>query len=465
MSKQIKLRFVTILVGIALLTGLLTGIRPGLAVPQRRAVAVPAARHPVLIAATNSVLKEISEIRELSILRAVRSATQSRPEIERMIIKNLSEDVTPAEIHATEITWKKLGLAPADFHYRQFLVKLLSEQVAGYYEPRSKQFFIADWIDLDAQKPVMAHELTHALQDQHFNLRRFQHWPKGDSDAEMAAHALIEGDAMLAMTLYIAHNPLGALSFLKSMKAGMAATQQLDSAPRALRESLLFPYMEGSGWATELYKRGGWSTVSRAFAELPKSTEQILHADKYFTHEPPVKVDLPDITDLLNARGSGAGVPSVSRAQDARATWKRVDYDVNGEWGYYLILDEFLKSSAESKRAASGWGGDRYEVYEGSSRGDIFLAQLSVWDTEKDAREFFEAYARRTTLRYPNAARLESPNWDVQTRNSKLETRNSYSWRTSEGRVATELRGARVLILEGMPDDKNVQTLAKALWQ
>ena len=439
MSKQIQLRFTTILVAVSLGAALLCGNSASLASQQRKALPSPSARNLALTSATASVLKETSEIRELSIKQPVKSATQSRPQIERMIIKNMNEETTPAELHATEITWKKLGLTPPDFQYRQFLIKLLSEQVAGYYEPRTKQFFIADWIDLDAQKPVMAHELTHALQDQHFNLRRFEKWPKGNSDAELAAHALIEGDATLAMTLYIAHNPLGALSFLKSMKAGMAASQQLDRAPRALRESLLFPYLEGSEWARELYKRSGWLSVSRAFTELPKSTEQILHVDKYLANEQPVKVTLPDVKTLL-----GVG-------------WKRVDYDVNGEWNYYLILDEFLKSRADSKRATAGWGGDRYAVYEGPKPGDVLLAQLSVWDTERDAREFFEAYTKRTLQRYAGAAEV-SRTHDSQPNLAK-------TFRTSEGAVTIELRGPRVLILEGIPDRVEIPGLARACWQ
>ena len=427
-----------------------------------------------MIAATAGVLKETSEMRELSILRPVRSATQSRSEIERMIIKNMDEDTTPAELHATEITVKKLGLAPAGFQYRQFLIQLLAEQVAGYYDPKSKQFYLADWIDLDAQKPVMAHELTHALQDQHFNLRRFEHWPKGDGDAGMATRALVEGDATLAMTLYIAHNPLGALAFLKSMKAGMAATEQLDRAPRALRESLLFPYVEGGDWARDLYKRGGWASVSRAFSDLPKSTEQIMHSEKYFAHESPVKVDLPDIARLLNSGASEIRSQKSEvnrRSQDpspkspAPRLWKRVDYDVNGEWGYYMILDEFLKSPDESKRAAAGWGGDRYEVYEGPNAGDVFIAQLSVWDTERDAREFFDAYVKRTALRYPEAVRLDSPTPESQTSNSRLETRNSQSGRTAEGAGVIELRGTRVLIQEGGPNGGSAMEIARALWQ
>src|SRR5256886_6596095 len=221
--------------------------------PHQSAATTSAARNAALIAATVDVLKETSGIRPLSILRPVQSSTQSRSEIERTLIKNLDEDMTAAQAHASEVALLKLGLASADFQYRALMIRLLTEQVAGYYDPKTQQFHLADWIDLDGQKPIMAHELTHALQDQHFNLRRFEHWPKGDSDAELAARALIEGDATLSMTLYIAHNPLGALAFLKSMKAGMAATQQLDSAPRALRESLLFPYLEGGQWTQELY--------------------------------------------------------------------------------------------------------------------------------------------------------------------------------------------------------------------
>src|SRR6266550_3377250 len=237
-----------------------------------------AARNAALIAATSDVLKETSEIRQLPILRPVQSSTQTRAEIERMIMKNLDEDTTPAQIHAAEITLKKLGLAPPDFQYRALMLRVLTEQVAGYYDPKTREFHLADWIDLDGQRPIMAHELTHALQDQHFNLRRFEHWPKGDSDAELAAHALIEGDATLAMALYVANNPLVALAFMKSLGAAGMASVELDKAPRALRESLLFPYQDGEKWVNALYKRGGWTAVSQAFTTLPQSTEQILHA-------------------------------------------------------------------------------------------------------------------------------------------------------------------------------------------
>ncbi|HEY6118583.1 MAG TPA: hypothetical protein VIV66_01430, partial [Pyrinomonadaceae bacterium] len=277
------------------------------------------------------------------------------------------------------------------------------------------------------------------------------HWPKGDSDAEMAAHALIEGDATLAMTLYMAKNPLVALAFMRSLGSTGASSEEFKQAPRALRESLVFPYQEGAEWATQLYKRGGWQMVSDAFTSLPQSSEQILHPDKYFSHEAPVKITLPEIRSLL-----GPG-------------WKRVDYDVSGEWSYYLILDEFLKSSAESRRAAAGWAGDRYELYEGTTPGEVFLGQMTAWDTANDAREFFDAYAKRTWLRYPGAKAMEitatevSPSGAVP-RTEKAENER-HTWQTSEGSVVAELRGKRVLILEGIPNSTDSKSLLRTLWQ
>ena len=392
------------------------------------------AQNAAIVSTTAALLTETSELRELSILRTVKSGAQSRAEIERMIIKNLDSETTPAQMHAAETVLKAFGLAPQDFAYRSFLIKLLKEQVAGYYDPKAQQFYLADWIELDGQKPVMAHELTHALQDQHFNLKRFEKWPKGDSDAELAAHALIEGDATLAMTHYLTKNPMVALAFLRSMGLQGISTEQYNQAPRALRESLLFPYDEGLDWAAQLYKRGGWDMVSQAFSKLPQSSEQILHADKYFSYETPQKVTLPEFKNFLGP------------------AWHRIDYDVNGEWGYYLILDEFLKSTTESKQAAAGWGGDRFALYETDKPGEVFFAQLTAWDTPLDAKEFFDAYARRVMKRYVDAEQLKAAG-------------ERFEWQTSSGVVAMEIRGSRVAIFEGIPSSTNANVLLRAIWQ
>lgn len=426
MSKQIS-------AGLALLIVFCLGTGSFLPKGQAQTGAARRTPHAAIVSMTAEMLRETSELRDLPILRSVKSGAQSRSEIERTIIKNLDSETTPAEMHAAEVLLKVFRLAPKDFAYRAFLIKLLTEQVAGYYDPKAQQFYLADWIALDGQKPVMAHELTHALQDQHFNLKRFENWPKGDSDAQLAAHALIEGDATLAMTLYMAKNPLIALAFITSL-GGDEATEQFKQAPRALRESLLFPYEEGSAWATQVYKRGGWEMVSRAFTTLPQSSEQILHAEKYFSYEAPQKITLPDFKGILGP------------------TWKKLDYDVNGEWGTYLILDEFLNNATESKRASAGWGGDRFALYETGKPDEFFVAQLTAWDTPLDAREFFDAYAKRTAKRYPDAQELQS-------------TGERIEWQTSTGGVAIELRGSRVAIVEGFPATTDANTLLRTIWQ
>ncbi|MBA2527579.1 MAG: hypothetical protein H0V18_17630 [Pyrinomonadaceae bacterium] len=450
LSKQI-VRIVGPLVCSSLIFAVVFDGTPRVAsMPQATVVAPGTPRNAAIVATTVTILKETSEIRELAILRPVKSGAQSRTEIERMIVRNLDEQTTPAEMQATELALKKLGLAPVEFQYRPFVVKLLTEQVAGYYDPKAQQFYLADWIELEGQKPVMAHELTHALQDQHFNLRRFEKWPKGDSDGELAAHALIEGDATLAMTLYMAKNPLVALAFIRSLGGSNLASDQFKQAPRAIRESLVFPYEQGSEWATRVYKRGGWASISQAYAKLPLSSEQILHPEKYFDYEQPVRVALPDVRTLLSTG------------------WKRIDYDVNGEWSLYLILDQFLNASPESRRAAEGWAGDRYALYEGSKPGDVFLVQLTAWDTENDAREFFDAYAKRTWRRYANAKATEvTSDNDTKAVSAAAQKplRERHEWQTNEGRVALELRGSRVLIMEGIPENADTKALLKASWK
>jgi len=125
---------------------------------------------------------------------------------------------------------------------------------------------------------------------------------------------------------------------------------------------------------------------------------------------------------------------------------------VNGEWGYYLILDEFLNDATESKQAAAGWGGDRFELYETGNPGEFFVAQVTAWDTPQDAREFFDAYAQRTAKRYVDAKELTS-------------TPDRMEWQTSTGGVALELRGSRVAVLEGVPASTDTSKLLRTIWQ
>lgn len=387
-----------------------------------------------VVAATTEILDELSALRGLKPLSSVKSGVKSRSEIEQEIIHGFEESSTPEEIEAASKALMAYGLIPKDFHYREFMIKLMTEQVAGFYRPKSKELFIADWNDLEQQKPVMIHELQHALQDQHFNLMRFEKWPRGDGDREMAIHALVEGDATAVMYNYQL-KPMGGdiakLPPISSFADQSLAQAERDkqavflSAPASVRESLIFPYVYGASFVQEMLKKRGWSGVSQAFTDLPQSTEQILHFDKYAAKETPVKVELPDISYLL-----GAG-------------WKRIDSDVNGEFGYFLILSEFIDKKA-ARTAAAGWGGDQSTLYENAKTGQLLLAHLSKWDTIKDAEEFFRAYTERTTKHYPTAKPLAS----------KLE--DTFVFRTPDGETYIQLQERSVLVIEGLPDGNQI---------
>src|SRR6185503_8386245 len=155
MSKNIS-RFLALTAVLALLisSALINSRDVTAQAQQRPAISSRAAREAAVVATTAAVLEETSKIRELPILRPVKSGAQSRTEIEGMLIKNLYEQMTTAEMHATEVAYRKFGLAPASFEYRPFIIKLLLEQIAGYYDPVAKEFYLADWLELETQKPV-----------------------------------------------------------------------------------------------------------------------------------------------------------------------------------------------------------------------------------------------------------------------------------------------------------------------
>jgi hypothetical protein len=394
--------------------------------------------------ATDEILKTVSRLRELDVKHMVKAGFKSKDEIEASVIRDLDENTPPEEFEATQKTLFKLGLVRKDFRLRDFIVKLLREQVAGYYEPKTKEFYLAAWLPLSDQKKVIAHELVHALQDQHFNLRRFERWPKGDSDAELALHALVEGEATLVMIQYDFEQQGMRLDMKKigpltdRLLEGDANDNDpnypvLSSAPKVLRENLQFPYIYGAGFAQAVLKGLSWQGLDRAYEVLPASTEQIMHPERYLTRDNPVKIELPD---LVATFGQG---------------WKQSDADVHGEFGYQVILSEFIPKRT-ARLAATGWGGDHYALYESKATGAAALVEFTTWDSAGDAREFFDAYSERTEKRYKvNRPADSNPGPRV--------------YETTEGLVSIELRDNDVLIIEGAQAGGQLARISTRAWQ
>ncbi|HEX8463654.1 MAG TPA: hypothetical protein VF627_03465 [Abditibacterium sp.] len=398
----------------------------GFSAASHAAPATPAATQQMV----DRVLKETSAIRGLSIKRPVVSGVQSIKGVEAMVEGQLKTQTSANELRATEIFLTQLGLAPAGFGLKKYYVGMMGEQIAGYYESKTKKFYTSSNVDSGQLEMVMSHELTHALQDQHFDLSRLENWPKHDSDARMAMSALVEGDATFTMARYTTRNPFRALGVLASALRSPGDTKALSAGPRILRESLTFPYLQGMQFATKLYQGGGWPSVSRAFSALPQSTEQVLHFEKYQSREAPVKVELRDISSTL-----GAG-------------WKLLDHDVNGEMGLALIVGEHLQDEPRATRAAAGWGGDRYSVY-GGPKGNL-VVQDCRFDTPADAAEWQQAYAKRTDNRLKKSAQVRGA----------LQV-----WNAAPNGVWMEKRGSRVLILEGTVGVFNPNAVLNALWR
>jgi Zn-dependent peptidase ImmA (M78 family) len=424
-------------------------LAPGLAAAQNAANPAPAAaaeRTTVPpakgLAVSDAVLRDVAKLRGLPVLKPVTNGLKSRTDIRSIVLEDMAKSTTPRKLADSTLLLRFLGLVPQDFELERETVALLTEQIAGFYDPQTKVFYLADWIPLDEQRPVMAHELTHALTDQHFDLKRFEKWPDGDSDAELAARALVEGDATALMIEYsldergaphdLAKLPVSLSNILRtSVNEPDAEHPVFTKAPAVLKQSLQFPYVYGVGFVQELLRNGSWTRVSDAYRALPASTEQVIHPQKYLTNEQPVKVALPDVSSLLGK------------------DWSRIDSDVNGEFGYYLILGASL-DDRNAASAAAGWGGDHYDFYVDATRTKPVLVHESAWDSEREAQEFYGAYAERVAKRF-NVA--ETPGADA-----------AKTWKTTEGIVYLERRGNRVLAVEGYRGE-DVAPVVKALWE
>ncbi|HUS15518.1 MAG TPA: hypothetical protein VM536_10945 [Chloroflexia bacterium] len=257
----------------------------------------------------------------------------------------------------------------------QLQIDLLGEQVLGYYDPKKDELFVRNDqqpMGLEAQE-TLAHEFVHSLQDEYYDLEKLRPEDAHNSDRDTALTSLIEGDATLAGILW-AQKYMSAKDFQTLVsQSSNADTTVLDKAPAYIRESLIFPYDQGGNFVVELYKRGGFSAIDKAFAAPPQSSEQILHPEKYLAtpQDPPVDVSLPPLTSTL---GTG---------------WKQSSSDTVGEFDLGVLL---RTNGVDDPAAAAGWGGARYAAYEGNGAAVLILG--TRWDTPQDAVEFESAMTK-----------------------------------------------------------------------
>jgi hypothetical protein len=372
----------TFLCLVALALTFRTSSLPALGAQQGTAHAKPDPPAPTTSAdfasAADEVLHQMSEITGLQLRAPLKKSLRSREQIRAYVVDEMNDDKNPAERYAGQRSAEAFGLLPKGFNLDSFMVDLLTEQIAGLYDPKAHEFYVADWIPAADQKMVMAHELTHALQDQHFGIEDWAKAARPNDDAELAREAVLEGSAMAAMVDYLLQSTGRSLQDLPdidpSMLIGdMESTPMLKKAPPFLKDALIFPYLDGLNFSAAVLRPDGWSALSGIFAKPPVSTQQILHPALYKSGKMPPKVMVP------------------SMEKDVGADWTKLEDNIMGEFGWKEVLKQFL--GEERATLSSSWNGDRYVVYEQKKTKRLLLIARLDLATEADAAHFFAAYS------------------------------------------------------------------------
>jgi len=305
---------------------------------------------------------------------------RSKEEVRQFLEKRFAEDMPDAELTGSEHSYKRLGLIPDTLDLKKFMLALLTEQIAGYYDPSTKVLYIVQGANDEMVSVTVSHELVHALQDQYLNLDSLQK-VKGANDRTVAAQSVVEGQAtfeqlasMLGGGTMVANLPGGWERVRQIIRESNSSMPIFSSAPTLIQETLLFPYLSGAEFM-KLFKekRPG----KQVFSEMPVSTEQVMHDDRFFgARDDPTTVTLP-------------------------APPGKLLYENNlGEFETRLFLYEHLKDRDAAYRGAAGWDGDRFQLFE-SGKGEG-LAWVSVWDTSVDAAEFFDLLDTSILKRFGN---------------------------------------------------------------
>ncbi|MBX3204593.1 MAG: hypothetical protein KF764_05960 [Labilithrix sp.] len=297
-------------------------------------------------------LLRVSELRGVKATRAVPGVKLDRDKLVARVKEKALREYPAEALRREGQLLQMLGFAPATFDYLGEMMKLLEAQLEGFYEPKNGTMYLAADLRGKEAQATLAHELVHALQDQSWDLKSRSSYRPGKGDETLALACLAEGDATSVMMDFIMHEQgRTALDLPDEMVRELMASgvngASIQSVPHILRTTLIAPYIDGLSFVHALRRKGGWAMVDRAWSQPPTTTEQVLHLDKWESHEPAIPVAAPSAAAL------GAG-------------WKLDDEDTLGELGSALNFEEWL-DAADARQAAAGWGGDRSAVY---SKGD-----------------------------------------------------------------------------------------------
>ena len=422
-----------------------------------------------LFRSVDEILKFASDDTSLPIKHGVKRRLTKRDEVQSYIRKNMKEDKDAKRLERSSAVLKKFGLLPRNFDLPNFLVAMLREQVAGYYDVKTKTVNLLNWLDVEQQKPVLAHELTHALQDQSFGIEK---WMKGsientdnkkndpssadiENDEETSARqAVVEGQAMAVLLDYslaqqgktMLDSPQIVEALKQGMLTGTADSPAFRDAPIFLKEELTFPYRYGLDFTAALLQAGGKELAyAGAFKDPPKTTREIMEPQTYLAHE---KLEPMKMIDM----------------QKDFKGYDAFDIGAMGEFDVDILVEQYAGRD-EAGAIYPEWRGGYY--FAGRPKGDksapIGLLYVSRWSSAAKAAEFAAVYAKSLAQRYQKRQGLGADGKvaeDAPPVDSWRTLRGWHAWLTEEGVVVIEVRGDETLITESLDDETTKQVEA-----
>jgi hypothetical protein len=343
-------------------------------------------KHPSAVPSAEQItriLGQISEITGMKLKHPVPMSTLTKEEWRCWVDDRVRESAKPEEIRVEETAMKMFGFLPPEFDLRASTVDLMSEQAAAVYDHKKKRMiFVQGAAPEEMAEAVLAHELSHALADQHFDMGRFlEKGPRSD-ESESARLAVVEGQAMWIM-LEVMMKQSGqslttnsaALQLMLPSLSKMAAAQYpvFDKSPLYLKESLLFPYSAGLMFQQAVIDKLGREAFAAVLQDPPKNTQQIMHPEMYLMHEAVASVELPEF--------------------DGRNKLKKLtDGDV-GEFDMHVLFEQYA-SKKDADGVAPAWRAGRFELLEEKSTKHPVLRWVVLWDTPESAQKALPLYLK-----------------------------------------------------------------------
>lgn len=325
----------------------------------------------------------LSEITGWPVKRKVPARIITKDEFRRQVESRMKGS-NHKELRAEELTLKMFGFVPQDFDLAKETVDLVSEQAAAYYDYSNKRLFVLDSTsEASEQRVALVHELAHALADQQHPLGRYLRKDSPDDDASTAREAVMEGQATWLTWAYVSKRNGGKPEVSAEMIQKLTDNTNADDPdfpvfakePLYLRETLVFPYDEGMKFQDAVYRRLGRRSFDDVFVRPPRSTQQILHPEKYITDERPEEPETPPLDK------------SIARQ------FRLLNDGSVGEFDHSMLLRQYV-GEKEGRDAAAGWRGGSFRLYEHKRDKYPVLTYASEWATPEAARRFFTLYQR-----------------------------------------------------------------------